>query len=297
MEIDIQFDSFNKTFYKGSNISGSVIISCNERVQEYSSINVVLIGSYSIKNNKVNPPSVSIIKFYLKKIKISENGKLVLGNNNIFQFKFSLNDDSKDNQLYETYQGVLVSLGYELKVEIELLNKGTVSSENKKVFIFVPGQGINEEMKKKIIPYEFNIIPETIEKNKLTQTKMPKFRIKCKFDNTNCDLNNPFDGSIIVYESEIAIKSLELQFVRNESVILAGGETLNEISEIQNLQIGDGDVNRDVEIPLFMIFPRYFACACLQTKIAKISFEMNIIVVLVNGIVITENFPINTWRS
>jgi hypothetical protein len=102
---------------------------------------------------------------------------------------------------------------------------------------------------------------------------------------------------VIVKESEIAIKSLELQFVRNETVVLATGESLSEISEIQNLQIGDGDVNREVEIPLFMIFPRFFACSTLQTKFTKINFEMNLIVVLVNGVVITENFPINTWRS
>jgi hypothetical protein len=102
---------------------------------------------------------------------------------------------------------------------------------------------------------------------------------------------------VVVKESEIAIKSLELQFVRNESVVLASGETLTEISEIQNLQIGDGDVNKDIEIPLYMIFPRFFACASLQTKFTKISFEMNLIVVLINGVVITENFPINTWRS
>lgn len=47
MEIDIAFDSFNKTFYKGSNISGTVTVSSNERVQEYNSINIVLIVFYN----------------------------------------------------------------------------------------------------------------------------------------------------------------------------------------------------------------------------------------------------------
>ena len=88
-----------------------------------------------------------------------------------------------------------------------------------------------------------------------------------------------------------------MQFIRNETIILPNGENLSEISEIQNLQIGDGDVNKNVEIPLFMIFPRFFTCAALENKITKLSFEMNIIVVLNNGFVITENFLINTWRS
>jgi hypothetical protein len=152
-------------------------------------------------------------------------------------------------------------------------------------------------MKRKIIPYEFDMSPNTLERIKISQTKVPKFNILFRVDNTNCDLNNPFNGYVMVKESEIQIKSLELQFVRNEMVFLPNGDVLTEISEIQNLQIGDGDVNREVEIPLFIIFPRFFACASLESKIAKITFEINLIVVLVNGFVITENFPINTWRS
>ena len=88
-----------------------------------------------------------------------------------------------------------------------------------------------------------------------------------------------------------------MQFIRNETVYLPNGESLTEISEIQNLQIGDGDVIKNIEIPLFMIFPRFFTCANTENKITKLNFEMNIIVVLNNGFVITENFPINTWRS
>jgi hypothetical protein len=176
-------------------------------------------------------------------------------------------------------------------------SKGNFLSENKKIQIFVPGQGIKDEMKKKIVPYEFEMTPQSLERIKISQTKLPKFKIQCRVDNTNCDLNNPFDGSVIVKETEIPIKSLELQFVRNETVYLPAGDILTEISEIQNLQLGDGDVNHDVEIPLFMIFPRFFSCATLETKIAKINFEINLIVVLVNGFVITENFPINAWRS
>ena len=63
------------------------------------------------------------------------------------------------------------------------------------------------------------------------------------------------------------------------------------------MQIGDGDVIRDLEIPIFMIFPRHFCCANLDTKDAIISFSMNLIIVLVNGVVIMENYPINLWRG
>ncbi len=168
----------------------------------------------------------------------------------------------------------------------------------KKINLFNPNQnGLSEELKKRIIPYEFEISPNSLEKIKINQQKVPNFKMFFHIDNTNCDLNQPFNGFIIVKESEIPIKSLELQFIRNEKVFLPGGEQITEISEIQNLQIGDGDVIKNIEIPLFMIFPRFFTCATLDNKITKLNFEMNIIVVLNNGFVITENFPINTWRS
>lgn len=176
-------------------------------------------------------------------------------------------------------------------------HKTVYESDPKKLNIFVPDQGVKEEMKKKIMPYEFEVNPTSLEKVKISQSKIPRFKFVCRVDNTNCDLNNPFNGYVIVKDCEIQIKSVELQFIRNETVNLATGEQLVEVSEIQNLQIGDGDVNRDVEIPLFMIFPRYFTCASVETKIAKLSFEINLIIVLINGFVITENFPINTWRS
>jgi hypothetical protein len=175
--------------------------------------------------------------------------------------------------------------------------KHSYQSDPKKVNIFVPGQGVKEDIKRKTIPYEFEIKPQNLEKVKIIQNKIPNFHFICHIENTNCDLNQPFNGYIIVKESEINIKSIELQFIRNEVVNLPNGESINEVSEIQNLQIGDGDVNKDVEIPLFQLFPRYFTCASVENKITKLAFEMNIIVVLVNGFVITENFPINTWRS
>jgi hypothetical protein len=174
---------------------------------------------------------------------------------------------------------------------------GVITSNPKRINILTPNQGLREDLKKRVVPYEFEISPNTLEKIKINQQKVPNFKLFFYVDNTNCDLNQPFNGFIMVKESEIPIKSLELQFIRNETVFSPGGEQVAEISEIQNLQIGDGDVIKNIEIPLFMIFPRFFACATLENKITKLNFEMNIIVVLNNGFVITENFPINTWRS
>lgn len=98
-------------------------------------------------------------------------------------------------------------------------------------------------------------------------------------------------------------------------------------TEIQNIQIGEGDVCRNILIPIHMIFPRLFTCPTLVTNNFKIGmflifllvillvaniyflmlissllkslnctfvseFEVNVVVVFEDEYIITENFPI-----
>ena len=51
-------------------------------------------------------------------------------------------------------------------------------------------------------------------------------------------------------ESELEIKSLEVQLVRVETF-----EGKTNATEVQNIQVADGDVIRNLEIPLYMLFP------------------------------------------
>ena len=40
-------------------------------------------------------------------------------------------------------------------------------------------------------------------------------------------------------------------------------------TEIQNIQLGDGDVCRNLIIPIYMIFPRLFTCPTMLTESAS----------------------------
>ena len=72
--------------------------------------------------------------------------------------------------------------------------------------------------------------------------------------------------------------------------------TIFKATEIQNIQIADGDVCRNFKIPIYMIFPRLFTCPTLSTRTFKIEFEVNIVMLLENGHLISENFPIQLVR-
>jgi len=92
------------------------------------------------------------------------------------------------------------------------------------------------------------------------------------------------------------IRSLELQLVRVETV----GEGKNaprEATEIQNIQIGEGNVVRDMVVPMYMVFPRLFSCPTVVSTSFKIEFEVNLIVVFGDGYRITETFPLIISRE
>lgn len=85
-------------------------------------------------------------------------------------------------------------------------------------------------------------------------------------------------------------------------------------TEIQNIQIGEGDVCRNIAIPIYMVFPRLFTCPTLVTTNFKIGnlivckfscllilyffteFEVNLVVIFEDNHLITENFPIKLIR-
>jgi hypothetical protein len=291
MEVTVSLDDFNKTYLIPESITGNVLIISKEKQTVQINLKIIIIGFFTLKNLKFNPPQAKNVIFFEKSIQVPTSGYLLKGANNTYPFKFPLIPEG-DSKFYETYHGVSVSVGYELYAEVKTMQKYT--SKKTKININVPGSGINKNFNKNYVSYDFKMTPELIEKKDIPEKDMPKFLIDVHINTINCNIDSPFNGYIIVRNCSLPIKSLELQFLRCEKVISSG---VVESSEIQNLQIGDGDVNKDIEIPLFMIFPRIFCCPTLIDKEAEIKFEMNVIIVLNNGMVILENFPVNLYRN
>ena len=162
------------------------------------------------------------------------------------------------------------------------------------------------------------------------------FSVTGRLNMTNCCLRAPFTGHIVVEESEAEIQSIELQLVRVEttstcrchcvllraphldSTAAIDGATTSDATEIQNLQVGDGDVPRGLSIPLYMIFPRLFACPSVAAGVSthrtvpslppprrppaphstnvqplSVNFELNIHIRCTSDYLVLENFPIS----
>ena len=119
--------------------------------------------------------------------------------------------------------------------------------------------------------------------------------VRGRLDSDKCCITKPFTGEIVVEHADAVIKSLEIQLVRVETCGCAEGFS-KDATEIQNIQIGEGDICRGLAIPVYMIFPRLFTCPTLRTNNFKVDFEINVIVIFHDNRLVQENFPIFITR-
>uniref|UniRef100_A0A3B5LB45 Uncharacterized protein n=1 Tax=Xiphophorus couchianus TaxID=32473 RepID=A0A3B5LB45_9TELE len=125
--------------------------------------------------------------------------------------------------------------------------------------------------------------------------QLPHFLIRGHLDATSCVISQPLTGEVQVDKSDVPIKSIELQLVRVETCGCAEGYA-RDATEIQNIQIAEGDVGHGLPIPVHMVFPRLFTCPTLETTNFKVEFEINVVVILQDDHLITENFPLKLCR-
>jgi hypothetical protein len=173
--------------------------------------------------------------------------------------------------LTDTYKGVYVSVRF--AVVATLTRSGFMAKPLEREVEFVVEVPCGEAPPP--APADFEIKPESLENVKKTSVgAIPKFSIKGKLKRTNCPLNAAFTGEVTVAECAARIKSIELQLVRVETILMGGAQVARESTEIQNLQVGDGNVCKNLAIRLYMIFPRVFTCPTIVTDTFKVEFEV-----------------------
>lgn len=199
----------------------------------------------------------------------------------------------KDGQtLVESYHGVYVSVIYNIQVDCDRgMMKKSLHKDLEFVVEIPTGKGTEAP------PATFDISPESLENvSPSILSTIPKFKVTGRLHKSTFPINQPFTGEVVVQQAAAPIRSLELQLVRVETVIVDGKST-REATEIQNIQIGEGNVCRDMIVPMYMVFPRLFSCPTVSTTSFKIEFEVNLIVVFGEGYMVTENFPIVLSRE
>lgn len=246
------------------------------------------VGIFEAFYNSVKP-----IQLLQGQFELQPPGKLNQGLTE-FHFEFPLKCIREPRTLYETYHGVFVNISYMLKAEVRksFLAKNKAVQKQQQFIIQMPSMpAVNPKN-----PINFSMSPETLQKSVKERISIPRFLFTGTLDSTNVCITKPFTGHIVVHHTEVAIKSIEIQLVRVETCGCAEGYA-KDATEVQNIQIADGNVCPKVKIPIYMVFPRLFTCPTLITKNFKIEFEVNLVVVFQDDHLVTENFQIVLNRN
>ena len=191
-----------------------------------------------------------------------------------------------------------MNVSYLLRAELKRSFMSKDLSKTLEFIVEVKTKDYNPADSKEGVVVPFAINPEKVDsaRKKPRAKPLPAFELDGQLDSACCDIRTPFTGLVTVKESEAPIKSIEVQLVRVETCGCAEGYA-KETTEIQNIQVAEGDVARGIPIRLHMIFPRLFTCPSVAAKTFKVEFEVNIVVMFEDNHLITESFPIKLIRK
>lgn len=296
LTVEIQLKRPSKIYYDGDIVSGILLLDSKSEAR-HDGITLSMEGVASLQ---LSPKSAGLIESIVNSskpislvsnaIEVSKSGKIPSGQTEI-PFELPLKARGSKT-LYETYHGVYVTVQYSLRCDIKrsLLAKDVTKAQE---FIVEYRQKSTSLVERKVVSFE--IRPETLQ-NVRDRARIPHFIVRGHLDSEVFCLSKPLTGELTVCECERGISSIELQLVRIET---CGSTEVNtrEASEIQNIQIGDGDVCRGIALPVYMIFPRLFTCVTTNAPNFKIEFELNIVIIFDNDHLVVETFPIKLTRD
>ncbi|XP_014662147.1 PREDICTED: Down syndrome critical region protein 3-like [Priapulus caudatus] len=304
--LDIRLKKVNKVYRQGDMVSGVVVIQSRG---ELSHQGVVLTMEGST-NLQLSAKSVGVFEAFYNSLKpiqilhctleLAKPGKFPSGDTEI-PFEFPLRPKT-NKTLYETYHGVFVNIQYVLRCEMK---RPLLAKDLLKTCEFIveyrddddsTAAAAAAQQQQQGAPLSFTITPESLRNvGERERAAIPGFAVRGRLDSTTCRVTRPLTGELVVERSEAPIKSIELQLVRVETCGCAEGYA-KDATEIQNIQIGEGDVCRGVAVPIHMVFPRLFTCPTLSTNNFKVEFEVNLVIIFQDDRLVTENFPVKLTR-
>ncbi|TMW39591.1 hypothetical protein DOY81_015329, partial [Sarcophaga bullata] len=236
-------------------LTGCVTFGCSTEVK-HDGITLTLEGVVNLQLS--NSKSVGLLDAFYNSVKpiplfnnvleLSAPGKLPAGISE-FHFEYPLVCKKEPRILYETYHGVFISINYQLKCDVKRSFLAKSFQKTQQFCIqYKPSPEDSIQLPAKEV--SFSISPDSLQKNTKERITMPR-------------------GHLTVQHTEAAIKSIELQLVRVETCGCNEGYA-KDATEIQTVQIADGNICPKLEIPIYMIMPRLFTCPTLITKNFKI---------------------------
>ncbi|XP_042500026.1 vacuolar protein sorting-associated protein 26C-like [Macadamia integrifolia] len=219
---------------------------------------------------------VKPISIMNRSVEIRSSGKLGSGANEI-PFSITLRQQGQDNSetFYETFHGANISVQYLITVDI---NRGYLHKSLSATMEFIIESEKCNLLEAPVSPemIVFYITQDTQNHPLHPELRSGGFRITGKIS-TQCSVLDPINGELTVEASAVPIYSIDIHLLRVESIIV-GEMIVSETSIIQTTQIADGDVCRNMTLPIYVILPRLLTCPTVFAGPFLIEFQVSIVI-------------------
>ncbi|TYI18138.1 hypothetical protein ES332_A07G070300v1 [Gossypium tomentosum] len=279
-KIDLSLSRPNRIYRPSEPLEGKIVVKSASSISHYG-IRMALNGSVNLQ---VRGGSAGVIESFYGVVKpitilsrtleIRPSGKIVSGTTEI-PFSITLRNPKEDNseRFYETFHGTNISIQYLATVDVMrgYLHKSLSAT----VEFIVETDLLNPPISPEMVI--FYITQDTQRHPILPELKSGGFRITGRIS-TQCSMLEPLSGELTVEASVLPICSIDIHLLRVESVLL-GEKIITETSLIQTTQIADGDVCRNMTLPIYVVLPRLLTCPTVLAGPFSIEFKVAIVII------------------
>ncbi|PON44699.1 Vacuolar protein sorting protein 26 related [Parasponia andersonii] len=282
MAIELKLSRSNRVYRPSELLEGKIIVKSSSSISHYG-IRLTLNGSVNLQ---VRGGSAGVIESFYgvikpipivnKNVELKPSGKIGSGTTEI-PFSLYLKKPGEENleKFYETFHGADISIQYLLTVDLMrgYLHKSLSTTTEFIVESDKAGLLAGPVSPEMVI---FYITQDTQRHPLLPELKSGGFRVTGRMS-TQCSLSDAISGELTVEASAVPISSIDLHLLRVESVLL-GEKIITETSLVQTTQIADGDVCRNLSLPIYVILPRLLTCPTVLAGPFSIEFKVTIVI-------------------
>ncbi|KAI5562117.1 hypothetical protein POPTR_015G037600v4 [Populus trichocarpa] len=282
-KIALKFSRSNRIYRPSEPVEGKIVIKSPSSISHYG-IRLSVNGSVNLQ--QVRGGSAGVIETFYgvvkpitivnKSIEVKPSGKIGSGTTEVpFTMVLKQNGEKSLERFYETFHGTDVSIQYLFTVDIA---RGYLYKSLSATMEVIVESDKADLLERPVSPEMaiFYITQDTQRHPLLPEIKSGGFRVTGRMS-TLCSLLDPISGELTVETSAVPISSIDIHLLRVESILM-GEKIVTETSLIQTTQIADGDVCRNLTLPIYVILPRLLTCPSVFAGPFSIEFKVSIVI-------------------
>uniref|UniRef100_A0A6N2LFC1 Down syndrome critical region protein 3 n=1 Tax=Salix viminalis TaxID=40686 RepID=A0A6N2LFC1_SALVM len=251
-KIVLKFFRSNRIYRPSEPVEGKIVINSPSSISHHG-IRLSVTGSVSLQ---VRGGSAGVIESFYGVVKPIT----------ILPFTMVLKQIGEKSlgRFYETFHGTDVSIQYLFTVDIA---RGYLYKSLSATTEVIVESDKADVLERPVSPEMaiFCITQDTQRHPLLPEIKSGGFRVTGRIS-TLCSLLDPISGELTVETSAVPISSIDIHLLRVESVLV--GEKI----------IADGDVCRNLTLPIYVILPRLLTCPSVFAGPFSIEFKVSIVI-------------------